>query len=176
MASGLKSTIEEIQALYKGRTGDDTEAEFGNMAKAMNADTPRIVWTLGNGSLGLRDTLNGPRIVTINVLIWLWYDGLDAAWEAASALADTILDTVYVQESTSADFQVPTEVEGRNMDKGDCVILSMAIRIELGGPSDSTEPAPPPYQGAQLELGTGNVDGVVDDLLEVDTAVPSQQA
>lgn len=120
---------------YTALSGDTICAELGNVEKARNSDTPRIVWTLTGGQFGPSTKIGGPDAALAQALpsffIWLWFDELENCWNAMSNMLAAIRRTVYGPNMVLVKFDVPTQIEGRTMDKGQVIVLTVALSIPL---------------------------------------------
>jgi len=135
--------VKEIHAEYSALTKTNICAEFGNLAKAKHADTPRIVWTLTGGQFGASTKIGGPDGVMVQALasfwVWLWFDELEQCWDAMSNLLAAIRRTVYGPNMGLLKFDCPTEIEGRHLDKGEVIVLTLTLSVPIR--TDGTVPA-----------------------------------
>lgn len=131
----LEDIINQVHANYTALTGDTVEAELGNIQKARNADTPRVIWTLSGGQFGAATKIGGSDAVMAQALanfwIWLWFDDLETCWNAMSNMLSAIRSTVYGPNLGLLKFDCPTELEGRNLEKGAVIVLSVSLSVPL---------------------------------------------
>lgn len=131
----LEEIIQEVHAAYTALTGDTVCAELGNIEKAKNSDTPRIIWTLTGGQFGASTKIGGPDAVMTqalcNFLVWLWFDDNETCWNAMSNLLSALRSTIYGPNLGLLKFDCPTEIEGRHLEKGSVFILSVTISVPL---------------------------------------------
>jgi hypothetical protein len=131
----IEQIVQEIHVEYSTLTDTSICAEFGNLAKAKNADTPRIVWTLTGGQFGASTKAGGPDGVMAQALasfwVWLWFDDLEQCWNAMSNMLAAIRRTVYGPNMGLLKFDCPTEIEGRHMDKGEVIVLTVTLSVPM---------------------------------------------
>lgn len=160
----LEDIINQIHANYTALTGDTVCAEFGNIQKARNADAPRIVWTLSGGQFGSATKIGGPDAAMAQAFpsfwIWLWFDDLETCWNAMCNVLSAIRTTVYGPNLGLLKFDCPTEVEGRNLEKGAVIVLTVTLSVPLrvDGTVEATE--------VELDTHSSTVtedDGELDD-------------
>lgn len=140
----LEQIIRDISVAYTALTDLDVVVELGNLDKAKNAETPRIVWTLTGGQFGTSQLIGGTHAVMAQALasywVWFWFDDLETCWNAMSNMLAAIRRTVYGPNLGLLKFDCPTEVEGRHMDKGAVIVLTVTLSVPL--PVDGTFPSP----------------------------------
>jgi hypothetical protein len=131
----LEQIINEIHEAYTELTGTQIVAELGNLAKAENADTPRIVWTLTGGQYGPSTKIGGADAAQAQALasffVWLWFDDLEQCWNAMANMLAAIRRTVYGPNCQLLKFDVPTQVEGRSLDKGEVIVLTVVLSVPM---------------------------------------------
>jgi hypothetical protein len=172
----LEQIVNSVHEVYSELTETQICAEFGNLDKAKNADTPRIVWTLTGGTFGDSTKIGGPDAGMAMALpsfwIWLWFDDLEQCWNAMVNMCASIRRVMMGPGiATTTDqppqpmrfrlvkFDCPTEIEGRHMDKGEVIVLT----VELSSPIrvDGTRPA------SEVELQTHESTVTLESGLEV---------
>lgn len=135
MSFVCEDIIKAIHASYAELTGSDVCVEMGNLEKAKNSDTPRIVWTLTGGQFGASTKIGGSDAALAqalaNFFVWFWFDELEDCWNAMSNMLAAIRRTVYGPNMGLLKFDVPTQIEGRHMDKGQVIVLSVTLSIPL---------------------------------------------
>jgi hypothetical protein len=154
----LNEIVEQVHAAYSDLTETAICAEFGNLAKAKNSDTPRIVWTLTGGTFGDSTRIGGPDAGIAKALpsfwVWLWFDDLAQCWNAMENMCAAIRQVMVSPPPAATDanpnpqgtrrfrlvkFDCPSEIEGRNMDKGEVIVLTVELSSEIR--MDGTRPA-----------------------------------
>jgi hypothetical protein len=154
----LRQIVEEVHVQYSELTNTNICAEFGNLEKAKHADTPRIVWTLTGGTFGDSTKIGGPDGGMAKALptfwIWLWFDDLEECWNAMVNMCASIRRVMFAPPppatETNSDppapkrfrlvkFDCPSEIEGRHMDKGEVIVMTVELSSEIR--LDGTRPA-----------------------------------
>ena len=131
----LEQIVNEIHVEYSALTDTNICAEFGNLEKAKHADSPRIVWTLTGGTFGASTKIGTNDAALAQALpsfwVWLWFDDLQQCWEAMANLIAAIRRTVYGPNMGIVKFDCPTEIEGRHMEKGEVIVLTVQLSVPL---------------------------------------------
>lgn len=134
MAFILAEIIEEIHEKFREISKlQAIPVELGNLEKALHGDTPRIVWTLIGGTFRPSTEIGGVAgaqdQALANFAVWLWFDDLEQTWDAMENLRAAIRATAYGPNVDSLNFQCPTEVNGRHIEKGEAFILQIALSV-----------------------------------------------
>jgi len=131
----LEQIIRDISTAYMTLTGSTVPVELGSLDKAKNADTPRIVWTLTGGQFGSSTKVGGVNAAMAQALasywVWLWFDDLETCWNAMSNLLSAIRTTTHGPNMGLLKFDCPTEVEGRLLEKGSVIVLTVTLSVPL---------------------------------------------
>lgn len=135
MSFVCEDIIKAVHQSYADLTGETICVELGNLEKAKNSDTPRIVWTLTGGQFGASTKIGGPDAVLAQALVsfyvWFWFDELEDCWNAMSNMLAAIRRTVYGPNMGLLKFDVPTQIEGRHMEKGQVIVLTVQLSVPL---------------------------------------------
>jgi hypothetical protein len=157
----VKQIIGEIHAAYvalpTGRpplsVDENGDPEVGNIHKARNADTGRVIWVMQTGNFGdpklaasapPADENAPPEQPTphyqalCRFWVWIWQDTQEACWNIMVDLLAAMRATVYGPNLGPQNFTFPTELEGRDMDKGALCVLDVVISVPM--PRDGTVP------------------------------------
>jgi hypothetical protein len=154
MAWIVETIIGEIHASYValpgGRTplsvDDNNKPEIGNIHKARNADTGRTIWVMQTGNFGSPTLATSAAPADPNAppeqpaphwqaltrfWVWIWQDTQELAWNVMVDLLAAMRATVYGPNLGPQNFTFPTEIEGRDMEKGSLCVLDVTISIPM---------------------------------------------
>jgi len=143
----LQQIVDQVHVEYSALTDTTICAEFGNLDKAKNGEAPRIVWTLTGGTFGDSTKIGGPdagmSMALPSFWIWLWFEDLEQCWNAMVNMCAAIRKVMMGPGITLVTgqppqpmryrlvkFDCPTEIEGRHMDKGEVIVMT----VELSSP------------------------------------------
>lgn len=150
----VKQIITGIHAGYVALPGgraplsvdENGDPEVGNIQKARNADTGRVIWVMQTGNFGSPTlaTAAAPASSTAppeqptphyqalaRFWVWIWQDTQEAAWNVMVDLLAAMRATVYGPNLGPQNFTFPTELEGRDMEKGALCVLDVVISIPM---------------------------------------------
>ncbi len=182
----VKQIIAEIHAAYvalpTGRPSlsvdENGDPEIGSIHKARNADTGRTIWVMQTGNFG-SPTLaaSGPPAsadappeqptphyqALTRFWVFIWQDTQELAWNIMADLLAAMRATVHGPNLGPQNFTFPTELDGRDMEKGSACVLDVVLSIPM--PRDGTVPA----EEVAIETITGSV-RTRGDLLGLETS------
>jgi hypothetical protein len=161
MAWILESIIGEIYEAYRllpgGRESLPVDEQgkplLGNIEKARNADAPRVIWVLQGGNFGdakLAASAPAPSDdappeqptphyqALARFWVWIWQVDKETCWNVMVDLLAAMRSTIYGPNLGPQNFQCPTEVEGRDMQRGDLIVLDVVLSVPI--PRDGTVP------------------------------------
>lgn len=169
MAWIVRQIITEIHAAYVALPGgrvplskdDDGNPEIGDIQKCRNADVGRTIWLMQTGNFGSPTLAASAPPVNANTpqegqsphyqalsrfWVWIWQDTQELAWNVMVDLLAAMRATIYGPNLGPQNFTFPTEIEGRDSQKGSLCILDVTISIPM--PRDGTVPV------EQLTIGS----------------------
>lgn len=174
MAWIVRQIIAEIHAAYVTLPGgrvplskdDNGDPEIGDIQKCRNADVGRTIWLMQTGNFGsptLAATAPPPDDnappeqpaphyqALARFWVWIWQDTQELAWNVMADLLAAMRASVYGPNLGPQNFTFPTELQGRDIEKGSLCVLDVTISIPM--PRDGTVPA----EEVAIESFVGNV-------------------
>lgn len=182
----LETIIGEIYDAYEAlpggrepiKRGDANEPLLGNLHKARNADCPRVIWVCQGGNFGDKKlSAAGPPVdatsppegasphyqALARFWVWIWQVDLETCWNVMVDLLAATRATVYGPNMGPQNFQCPTEIEGREMHRGELIVLDLVISVPI--PRDGTVPV----EEVVIDTTTSDVK-LRNDLLGLETS------